>query len=116
MAPHQGADSIVAVSQDGDHHPRTDIPFQTAKRSGKAFDIVDDAAITAEGLSREEALTALTTDEEKKLIRRVDWRLVPLLCMLYMVKKLDESNVSPGTAAMIETPLLILGRSPTPAS
>ena len=63
--------------------------FATAKRTGKD---VDDEAV--DEFSREAALTALTADEERKLIRRVDWRLVPLLCMLYLMKKIDENNVS----------------------
>ncbi|KAL4796861.1 major facilitator superfamily domain-containing protein [Aspergillus venezuelensis] len=60
----------------------------TAKRTGKD---VGDA--TVDEFSHEAALTALTTDEEQKLIRRVDWRLVPLLCMLYLMK-IDENNAT----------------------
>jgi len=86
MAPHQAENTILPVPSNGDH-------FQTAKRSGKAVVPEDNVATIGDGLDREEALTALTAEEEKKLLRRVDWRLIPLLCMLYMVKKLDESNV-----------------------
>ena len=67
----------------------TSTTFATAKRTGK--DVGDE---TVDEISREAALTALTADEERKLIRRVDWRLVPLLCMLYLMKKIDENNVS----------------------
>lgn len=64
--------------------------FTTAKRTGKDVEHPS----SDDEISREAALTALTVDEERRLIRRVDWRLVPLLCMLYLMKKIDENNVS----------------------
>lgn len=47
---------------------------------------VDDAALLR-------ARHSLTTAEEKKLIRRIDLRLLPLLSILYMVKTIDAANV-----------------------
>ncbi|UPL03157.1 hypothetical protein LCI18_014091 [Fusarium solani-melongenae] len=94
MAPNPSADSAVAISQNGEQHHHNDFHFQTARRSGKVLSPDENVDITEESLSREEALTALTADEEMKLLRKIDWRLIPFLCMLYMVKKLDESNVS----------------------
>ncbi|OJJ00005.1 hypothetical protein ASPVEDRAFT_81589 [Aspergillus versicolor CBS 583.65] len=73
-----------------DTSPSSQHDFTTAKRAGKDVDIPDGD----NELSREAALTALTVDEERRLIRRVDWRLVPLLCMLYLMKKIDENNAS----------------------
>ncbi|RAH67308.1 pantothenate transporter [Aspergillus aculeatinus CBS 121060] len=43
-------------------------------------------------LMRERA--ALSADEEKKLLRRVDWHLIPLLAVIYMLKSVDFTNVS----------------------
>ncbi|KAH9888308.1 major facilitator superfamily domain-containing protein [Xylariomycetidae sp. FL2044] len=68
--------------------------FRTVKRSGHATSVDDVGLLTEDSSAREAALTALTADEERKLIRRVDWRLMPLLCILYLIKKLDESNAS----------------------
>lgn len=31
--------------------------------------------------------------EEKKLLRRIDWRLLPLLAAMYVVKTIDAQNV-----------------------
>lgn len=73
-----------------DTSPSSQHDFTTAKRAGKDVEIPE----SDNELSREAALTALTVDEERRLIRRVDWRLVPLLCMLYLMKKIDENNVS----------------------
>lgn len=70
--------------------PSSQYDFTTAKRTGKDAEHPS----SDDELSREAALTALTVDEERRLIRRVDWRLVPLLCMLYLMKKIDENNVS----------------------
>lgn len=66
--------------------------FKVADRGGKGADPQNEDIIDYE-LDREAALTALTVEEERKLIRRVDWRLVPLLCLLYLMKKIDENNV-----------------------
>ncbi|UPK92896.1 hypothetical protein LCI18_003831 [Fusarium solani-melongenae] len=40
------------------------------------------------------ARATLSSTEEKKLLRRIDWHLIPLLAIMYMVKTIDASNVS----------------------
>ncbi|KAK0702986.1 major facilitator superfamily domain-containing protein [Lasiosphaeria miniovina] len=40
------------------------------------------------------ARATLSSDEEKKLLRRMDWHLIPLLSVMYMVKTIDFTNVS----------------------
>jgi hypothetical protein len=40
------------------------------------------------------ARTSLSSQQEKKLLRRIDWHLIPLLSVMYMVKSIDASNVS----------------------
>jgi hypothetical protein len=37
--------------------------------------------------------TLLSRDEEKKLLRRIDLRLLPLLALMYMVKTIGAANV-----------------------
>lgn len=39
------------------------------------------------------ARATLSNEEEKKLLRRIDWRLIPLLAVMYMVKTIDAANV-----------------------
>lgn len=41
-----------------------------------------------------QARATLSSDEEKKLLRKIDWRLLPLLALMYMLKTIDASNVS----------------------
>lgn len=35
----------------------------------------------------------LSSAEEKKLLRRIDWHLLPLLAVMYMLKSVDATNV-----------------------
>lgn len=39
------------------------------------------------------ARATLSSTEEKKLLRRIDWHLIPLLSVMYMVKTVDYANV-----------------------
>ena len=32
-------------------------------------------------------------DAEKRLVRKLDWRLIPWLCLLYLVSFLDRTNI-----------------------
>ncbi|KAF5528377.1 MFS transporter prlL [Colletotrichum aenigma] len=73
-----------------DEPPSFHLKFRTAIRGEE----VSNAFGADEEISRETALTALTAAEERKLIRKVDWRLLPLLSMLYLMKKIDENNAS----------------------
>ena len=36
----------------------------------------------------------LSYEEEKRLLRRVDWRLVPMCALIFLIKSLDVNNVS----------------------
>jgi len=39
------------------------------------------------------ARAVLSRDEERKLLHKIDYRLIPLLSLLYMVKTIDAANV-----------------------
>lgn len=38
--------------------------------------------------------STLSSADEKKLLRRIDWRLLPLLAAMYVIKTIDAQNVS----------------------
>lgn len=40
------------------------------------------------------ARTLLSAEEEKRLLRRIDWHLMPLCSLIFMFKNLDSDNVS----------------------
>lgn len=43
------------------------------------------------------ARATLSSAEEKKLLRRIDWHLIPLLAVMYMLKSVDFTNVRSST-------------------
>ncbi|CAG9988296.1 unnamed protein product [Clonostachys byssicola] len=95
MAPNIANETVAEASAEGELSSHVDeLSLKTAQRSGKAAITHDGTGLFEDELTREAALTALTAEEEKRLLRKVDWRLIPLLCTLYLVKKLDENNVS----------------------
>lgn len=99
MSPNKASEITTVASPEPDIISKHD--FKTAKRRGeKSTD--NDGLDSADDFDREAALTALTAEEERKLIRRVDWRLVPLLCMLYFMKKIDEMNVRAFSIELLE--------------
>lgn len=40
------------------------------------------------------ARAVLSSEDEKKLMRRIDCRLLPLLALMYMIKAIDAANLS----------------------
>jgi hypothetical protein len=41
-----------------------------------------------------DTIPTLSGADEKKLLRRIDWRLLPLLAAMYVIKTIDAQNVS----------------------
>ncbi|KAI1764258.1 putative pantothenate transporter [Hypoxylon sp. FL1150] len=62
-------------------------------RRGEVAGDYDDSIIGYDA-ERMRARTVLTAAEEKKLIRRIDWHLMPLCSLIFMFKGLDADNVS----------------------
>ncbi|KAK3322923.1 major facilitator superfamily domain-containing protein [Apodospora peruviana] len=54
------------------------------------------------------ARATLSSAEEKKLLRRIDWHLLPLLAVMYMVKTIDFTNVANARVMDRGTPQNIL--------
>lgn len=78
------ADSSSSSSGDGFYH---------AAR-GEVADVKGDQTIRGFDVARMRARTALTAEEEKRLIRRIDWHLMPLCSLIFLFKNLDVDNVS----------------------
>lgn len=38
--------------------------------------------------------TLLSTDEEKKLLRKIDWRIMTICSILFLIKNIDSDNIS----------------------
>lgn len=48
----------------------------------------------AKGSSASDLGSTLSSAEEKKLLRRIDWHLLPLMAAMYVIKTIDAQNVS----------------------
>ena len=42
---------------------------------------------------RKRARTYLTAEEEKKLLRRMDWHIMPFCAIMFLLKNIDSENV-----------------------
>lgn len=67
--------------------------FHHVRRGEIADNVSGDEAIDGYDAEQMRARTALTAEEEKKLIRRIDWHLMPLCSIIFMFKNLDSDNV-----------------------
>ncbi|PON27785.1 hypothetical protein TGAM01_v203552 [Trichoderma gamsii] len=65
-----------------------------AKRGETISQLPVDEAIDGFQADSQGARTLLTAEEEKKLLRRIDWHLMPLCSLIFMFKNLDSDNVS----------------------
>lgn len=45
----------------------------------------------------EDAGREFSTKESKKLLRKIDWNLLPLLSLLYLLSALDRANIGNAT-------------------
>ncbi|KAI0469648.1 MFS general substrate transporter [Xylariaceae sp. FL0804] len=100
-APARATISPVSVSDDasqagGETH-RNHQSLHFAKR-GEAIEHGADGAgedsIGGYDSDRMRDRTLLTAEEEKKLLRRIDWHLMPLCSLIFMFKQLDTENLS----------------------
>lgn len=64
------------------------------KQSGAAPQITEKDGIDDNGITSAGETHGFSLEEEKKLLRRVDWRLVPMCAMIFMIKSVDVNNVS----------------------
>jgi hypothetical protein len=59
---------------------------------------LDDDAVSEDiagfDVERMRARTALTFEEEKKLLRRIDWHIMPLVSIMFLLKNIDYANAS----------------------
>jgi len=59
----------------------------------------EDALLSISGFEAERmrARALLTVEQEKKLLRRIDWHIMPLCALMFLMKNLDSNNVCPET-------------------
>lgn len=67
--------------------------FHHVRRGDVASELSGDESVDGYDAERMRARTSLTAEEEKKLLRRIDWHLMPLCSIIFMFKNLDSDNV-----------------------
>ena len=75
-----------------------------ARRGGDVVDSdVDSTDIAGFDAARMRARTLLTADEEKQLLRKIDWHIMTLCSFMFMLKNMDADNVSNARIMNLET-------------
>jgi hypothetical protein len=68
------------------------IHYVSRKEEG-SFEKYDEDIIPGYDANLMRARASLSSVEEKRLLRKIDWRLIPLLAVIYMLKSVDFTNV-----------------------
>jgi hypothetical protein len=75
-----------------------------ARRGVGAVDSdVDASDIQGFDADRMHGRTLLTAEEEKKLLRRIDWHIMPLCSFMFMLKNMDADNISNARIMNLDT-------------
>jgi hypothetical protein len=72
--------------------PNTNLHF-VERNGGNDIGKPNEGAIPGFDATLMGARGTLSSADEKKLLRRIDWRLIPLLAVIYMLKSVDFTNV-----------------------
>jgi hypothetical protein len=88
----QKVDLITASSAVSETPGKKD--FHYARRGIIASEAVANSEIEGYDAERMKARTLLTVDEEKKLLRKIDLRLMTLCSIMFLLKNIDADNVS----------------------
>ena len=80
-----------------------------AQRGGQvAKSDIDEDSIDGFEADRMKARTLLTADEEKKLLRKIDWHIMPLCSLMFLFKNMDSDNISNARIMNEDTPQNIM--------
>lgn len=69
---------------------------------------VDDDSIRGFEADRMKARTLLTAEKEKKVLRKIDWHIMPLCSLMFLFKNMDADNISNARIMNADTPQNIM--------
>jgi hypothetical protein len=92
MTTNKGSNEISQANTTALQSQRNKIHY--AKRGEAISHLSIDETIDGFQADSQGARTLLTAEEEKRLLRRIDWHLMPLCSLIFMFKNLDSDNVS----------------------
>jgi hypothetical protein len=105
-------DKNVAIADEPIHTADTKIDdngLHLAQRGGRVVGSdIDENSIQGFEVDRMKARTLLTADEEKKLLRKIDWHIMPLCSLMFLFKNMDADNISNGRIMNADTPQNIM--------
>lgn len=87
------ANWIASTFQEVPTHGKDHIHFVSRSDLLPDYEDSKESSITGYDVDLMRARASLSSEEEKKLLRQVDWRLLPLLAVMYAVKTIDFQNV-----------------------
>lgn len=102
-SPNDADKASVNVSADATHEKIGTILLKHADRND-----ADEALKVLEGEIGE--VIELTPEDERKLLRKIDWNLMPLLCLVYGLNYLDKTTVSYASIMGLKTDLNLVGQ------
>ncbi|KXS94790.1 hypothetical protein AC578_2513 [Pseudocercospora eumusae] len=92
---------------------QTDFSDNRLSRSSstKKHDAIHEEVVTHGILSAEDAefLASFSTEDHKAVLRKVDWRLVPMLLVLYLISFIDRANIGNAKIEGLENSLNLSG-------
>lgn len=68
----------------------------------------DEALKVLEGENGE--VIELTPEDERKLLRKIDWNIMPMLCIVYCLNYLDKTTISYASIMGLKTDLKLVGQ------
>lgn len=71
-----------------------DTEFTFARRGEQLSESIDSSDVYGYDAARMRDRALLTAEEEKALMRRVDWRIMVMCSLLFLMKNLDSDNIS----------------------
>lgn len=88
---------------------------EEVKRSDTSLDVkpgekhVEDLVNTSDSSALEQGETTWDEAATKRLIRKIDWRLIPFLALLYLLSFLDRTNIGNARLDTLEADLNMSG-------
>ncbi|EHK97936.1 putative Uncharacterized transporter [Glarea lozoyensis 74030] len=90
----------IVENSSGDLEKVADLSPKATIDNGESKDIriihadPNDGDIALNAFAGHEGVIVLTPEAEKKLLRKIDWNLMPMLCVVYGLNYLDKTTLS----------------------
>ncbi|PVF98944.1 MFS general substrate transporter [Serendipita vermifera] len=100
-------DALNPLETPNEKKTGVDTPGNSEKYSAKELDQVVDADNEHDAFARQDV--SWSADEERALVRRLDFRIVPLVTVLYLCNFIDRANIGNAKVAGLTTDLGLVG-------